>query len=65
MSVLNSARIEAASAGFRAVFLKAFQGADLDWSGLAMQTTSSSATETYDFLTGIPGMKELVGEVKL
>ena len=65
MPVLNSARIEAASAGFRAVFLKAFEGADLDWSALAMQTTSSSATETYDFLTGLPGMKELIREVKL
>lgn len=65
MPALNAARIEAASAGFRAVFLKAFEGADLDWSSLAMQTTSSSATETYDFLTGLPGMKEMVGEVKL
>jgi phage major head subunit gpT-like protein len=65
MPALNSARIEAASAGFRGVFLKAFEGADLDWSALAMQTTSSNATETYDFLTGMPGMRELIGEAKL
>lgn len=63
--ILNSARIEAASAGFRAVFLKAFEGATPDWSPIAMETTSSSASETYDFLTGLPGMKELIGEVKL
>ena len=63
--MLNQARINAATAGFRAVFLKAYEGATPTWAPLAFEVESSSATETYEFITGIPGMKELIGEVKL
>jgi phage major head subunit gpT-like protein len=63
--LLTPEKIQAASEGFRAVFLKAYEGYTPDWAGYAMEVRSNSETETYDFLTGLPGMKELVGEVKL
>lgn len=63
--LLTPEKIQAASEGFRAVFLKAYEGYTADWAGYAMEVRSNSETETYDFLTGLPGMKELVGEVKL
>lgn len=62
--MLNQSKIDAATAGFRAVFLKAYEGANPVWAPIAFQVDSTSATETYDFITGVPGMKELVGEVK-
>lgn len=62
---LTSARIAAATNGFRAVYLKAYEGLVPDWLPIAMEVESSSETETYEFLTGMPGMKELIGEVKL
>jgi len=63
--LLTPAKITAASNGFRAIFLKAYEGYTPDWMPVAMEVESSSETETYDFVTGLPGMKELVGEVKL
>jgi phage major head subunit gpT-like protein len=62
---LTQARIKAATDGFRAVYLKAYEGMTPDWLPVAMEVESSTETETYEFLTGLPGMKELVGEVKL
>lgn len=62
--MLNQAAINAATAGFRAVFLKAYEGDTPAWAPIAFEVESSSASETYDFITGVPGMKELVGEVK-
>lgn len=62
---LSPARIAAATDGFRAVFLKAYEGATPDWLPIAMEVESNSETETYEYITGLPGMKELVGEVKL
>jgi len=63
--LLTPAKITAASEGFRAVFLKAYEGYTPDWQDYAMEVRSTSETETYDFLTGLPGMKELIGEVNL
>lgn len=63
--ILSPEKITAASDGFRAVFLKAYEGQEPDWMYYAMEVQSSSETETYDFVTGLPGMKELVGEVIL
>lgn len=63
--MLNQSRINTASAGFRAVFLKAYDGAMPNWGPIAFEVESNSATETYEFITGVPGMKELIGEVKL
>ena len=62
---LTAARIAAATNGFRAVYLKAYDGMTPDWLPVAMEVESSSETETYEFLTGLPGMKKLIGEVKL
>jgi len=62
---LTTARIAAATNGFRAVYLKAYEGLTPDWLPVAMEVESSTETETYEFLTGMPGMKELIGEVKL
>lgn len=62
---LSVDRIKAATDGFRAVFLKAYDGMTPDWLPIAMEVESSSDTETYEFLTGLPGMKELVGEIKM
>lgn len=62
--LLTPEKITAASDGFRAVFLAAYEGYTPDWMPVAMEVESSSETETYDFVTGLPGMKELVGEVK-
>jgi phage major head subunit gpT-like protein len=63
--LLTPQKITAASNGFRAVFLAAYEGYTPDWMPVAMEVESSSETETYDFVTGLPGMKELVGEVKI
>ena len=63
--ILTSERIAAATDGFRAVYLKAYEGATPDWLPIAMEVESSSETETYDFLTGLPGMREMIGEAKL
>ncbi len=63
--ILTAERIAAATDGFRAVFLKAYDGATPDWLQLAMEVESTSETETYEWLTGLPGMREMIGEVKL
>lgn len=63
--MLNQSRIDAATASFRAVFVKAYDGATPSWAPIAFEVESSSASETYEFITGVPGMKELIGEVKL
>jgi phage major head subunit gpT-like protein len=63
--ILSADRIKAATDGFRAVFLKAYDGATPDWLPIAMEVESNSETETYEFITGLPGMKKMVGEVAL
>ena len=63
--ILTPTRLAAATDGFRAVFLRAFDGEQPDWHDFAMEVPSNAGTETYYFITGIPGMKELVGEAKL
>jgi phage major head subunit gpT-like protein len=63
--MLNQSRITAATAGFRAVFLKAYDQATPSWAPIAFEVESTSATETYEFITGVPGMKELIGEVSI
>lgn len=62
---LTPERIAAATDGFRAVYLKAYDGLTPDWLPIAMEIESTSETETYEFLTGMPGMQELIGEIKL
>lgn len=63
--MLNQSRIDAATAGFRAVFLSAYEGASPAYAPIAFEVESNSASETYEFITGVAGMKELIGEVKL
>lgn len=63
--MLTQERINAASAGFRAVFLKAYDGATPEWVDFTMEVESSSASETYEFVTAIPDVKELVGEANI
>lgn len=63
--MLTQERINAASAGFRAVFLKAYDGATPEWTQFAMEVESSNASETYEFITAIPEVKELVGEANI
>jgi phage major head subunit gpT-like protein len=63
--MLTQSRIDAATNSFRAVFVKAYDGATPSWAPIALEVESTSATETYEFITGVPGMKELIGEVKL
>lgn len=62
---LTPERIAAATAGFRAVFLKAYDGFTPDWTAIAMEVESNSESETYEHLTGLPGMREMIGEAKL
>lgn len=63
--MLTKERIAAATDGFRAVYLKAYEGASPNWLPIAMEVTSTSETETYEFLTGLPGMREMIGEAKV
>lgn len=63
--ILTPAKIAAASQGFKAVYLAAYEGAVPDWMPCAMEVESNNATETYEWITGMPGMKELVGEAKI
>lgn len=63
--MLTQSRINDATAGFRAVYLKAYEGADPAWAPIAFEVESTSASETYEFITNVPGMKELVGEVEI
>jgi phage major head subunit gpT-like protein len=63
--MLTQDRINAASAGFRAVFLKAYEGATPEWQMAAMEVPSTNASETYEFITAIPAVKELLGEANL
>lgn len=58
-------KINEASAGFQAVYMSAFEGKETNLSMLAMEMTSTDATETHNFLTGVPMMKEMVGEANL
>lgn len=62
---LTPERIAAATAGFRAVFLKAYDGFTPDWTAIAMEVESQTESETYEHLTGLPGMREMIGEAKL
>ena len=63
--LITAETIATATQGFRAVFLRAYEGATPNWQPIVMEVDSNHETENYDFLTGIPGMKELIGEVKL
>lgn len=63
--MLTQSRIDAATNSFRAVFMSAYDGATPAWAPIAMEVESSSATETYEFVTAVPGMRELIGEVKI
>lgn len=62
---LTQARIKAATDGFRAIYLKAYDSYTPNWLPVAMEVESNSETETYEFLTGVPGMKEMLGEATL
>jgi phage major head subunit gpT-like protein len=57
-------KIAAAGAGFRAIYLQSYEDATPDWLDIAMEVESTSESETYNFLTGLPGMKRLIGEAK-
>lgn len=60
---INQTTLSNVFTGFKAIFVKAFQGSDPVYTKIAMKTTSSSAKETYGWLGAVPGMKKLVGEV--
>jgi len=62
--LLTPEKITAAGVGFRAIYLQAYEGATPDWLDIAMEVESNSESETYNFLTGLPGMKRLIGEAK-
>lgn len=62
MPALTRARLEAASNGFRALFLDAFDADKPDWHDIAMEVPSSAAQESYNWTTGMPGIRELIGE---
>lgn len=63
--MLTQSRIDAATAGFRAVFMKAYEGAAPEWKDLAFLVPSSSKSETYEFITSMPEVKQLTGEAKV
>lgn len=63
--MLTQERINAASAGFRAVFLKAYEGATPEYQRIVMEVDSTNASETYEFITAIPSVKELLGEANI
>ncbi len=60
---INAASVNALNKGFRVIFDTALQGAEPGWRDIAMETSSSSASESYNWLGAVPSMKKLVGEV--
>jgi len=62
--IVTQATINACTQGFRAIFLKAYQDAVPAWAPIAMEVSSSHESENYEFLTGLPGMREMVGAVE-
>ncbi len=62
---LTQSKVDASSKGFQKLQLKAYEGAKPEWRMYAMETTSTGASETYDFLNGLPGMKEMGGEAAI
>lgn len=62
---LTQSIVNKASQGFRALFLKAYGKNTPKWTRLAMETTSTGASEVYDFLVAMPFMKELIGETQI
>lgn len=60
---INAASVAALNKGFRVIFDTALQGAEPGWRDIAMETSSSSASESYNWLGAVPSMKKLVGEV--
>lgn len=63
---LTQDRLNTASKGFRALTLTALIGSGTpQWQMLAMETSSTGASEEYEFLLGIPRMKEMVGSATL
>lgn len=63
--ILTPDKIIAAGIGFKALFLKAFSGDKPDWHDIGMEVPSSAAAENYNWITGLPGMKELIGEADI
>ncbi len=52
--------------GYRVIFEEAFQGIrELTWRRIAMETQSSGDSEDYAFLSAIPGVRELIGEIQV
>lgn len=64
--IVSTATLTAAQRGFRKIFMDALHGDSMtDLEKVAMMTDSTSAEEVYEWLGAIPGMKELLGEVKI
>lgn len=62
MGILNREKIQAASQGFKALFFETLAKMTPMWSKVAMQIDSDSLQETYDWLDGVPELREFIDE---
>lgn len=60
--ILNGAAILAAAVGFKALFLEGFSQAKPVYPDLVIEVPSTGNSETYDFILGLPSVREWVGE---
>lgn len=59
---LNGAALQAASTGFQAVFLEAFEAAEPMYPGYVMEVESTGSREEYHFGDLLSGMREWLGD---
>ena len=60
--IVNAQNLQAASRGFRAIFVEALEGVKTPYDVLAMITDSNSPEETYNWLAALPQMREWLGD---
>lgn len=63
--LVNQQNVQNIFRGLRVHYDAGYQAAAPAWMRIATATESSGSEEEYDFLSALPGMKELIGEIAL
>jgi phage major head subunit gpT-like protein len=59
---INQSNLTTLFQGFKVLFVSSFQGSAPLWPKIAMRATSTNASENYNWLGAVPGMKKMLGE---
>lgn len=60
--MINTAKLKAATTGFKATFNKSLRSTVSSWAGVAMKVVSTTFEEEYGWLKETPGIREWLGD---